>query len=90
MNIRKVLTTGALTLALIGSAAVAQDMFHNIDRARHPYLGGAQDLIGQAYEKISQGQKLDPNMQGHAQKAKDLLELASRELKLAEDTEKPK
>jgi hypothetical protein len=88
MNIRKVLTTGALTLALIGTAAGAQDIFHTIDQARHPYLGGAQDLIGQAYTKISEGQKVVPNMGGHAQKAKDLLEQASRELKLAEDTEK--
>ena len=88
MNVRRTLTTGAVAIGLIATTAFAQDVFHNIDRGRHPYLGGAQELMGQAYEKISAGQKVVPNMGGHAQKAKELLEQASHELKLAEDTEK--
>lgn len=87
MTIRNKVVTGALAAGLIVTAAWAQDAFHNIDRARHPYLGGAQELIGQAFVKISEGQKAVPHMGGHAQKAKELLEEASRELKLAEDTE---
>jgi hypothetical protein len=88
MNVRKMLVTGGIAVALISTTALAQDVFHNIDRSRHPYLGGAQELIGQAYVKISQGQKVVTNMGGHAQRAKELLEQASQELKLAEDTEK--
>jgi hypothetical protein len=88
MNVRKSLTTGAAVVALMATTAFAQDIFHDIDRARHPYLGGAQELIAQAYAKISEGQKVVTNMGGHAQHAKELLEQASKELKLAEDTEK--
>jgi len=88
MNLRRTFATGAVAVGLIATTALAQDIFHNINRDRHPYLGGAQDLIGQAYGKISEGQRAVPNMDGHAQKAKDLLEAASRELKLAEESEK--
>jgi hypothetical protein len=88
MNVRKTLLPGTIAVGLIATTAFAQDMFHNIDRARHPYLGGAQELIGQAYGRISEGQKAVPNMGGHAQHAKELLEQASHELKLAEDTER--
>jgi hypothetical protein len=88
MNVRRALTTGAVAIGLVVTTAFAQDIFHTIDRSQHPYLGGAQDLIGQAYVKISEGQKVVPHMGGHAQKAKELLQQASAELKLAEDTEK--
>ena len=88
MNLRKTLVACGIAIACISTAGLAQDMFHTIDRGRHPYLGGAQELIGQAFVKISDGQKVVHNMGGHAQRAKDLLQQASAELKLAEDSER--
>jgi hypothetical protein len=88
MNLRRTFATGAVAVALIATTALAQDIFHNINRDRHPYLGGAQELIGQAYGKISEGQRVVTNMDGHAQHAKELLEQASAQLKLAEESEK--
>ena len=56
----------------------------NISGARHPNLAAAQRLSAQAYEKIDAAQKANEfDMEGHAQKAKELLEQASRELKMA-------
>ncbi len=51
---------------------------------RHPNLAAAQRLIDQAYAKISDAQGANEfDMDGHAAKAKEHLEQANREIKLA-------
>ena len=56
----------------------------NVSPARHPNIAAAQRLSTQAYEKIVAAQKANEfDLGGHAQKAKDLLEQANRELKQA-------
>jgi hypothetical protein len=51
---------------------------------RHPNLRAAQQLVDQAFQRISDAQRANEwDMGGHAARAKDLLEQASREIKLA-------
>ena len=68
---------------LLGGIAIAQPK-QNVSGARHPNIAAAQRLSKQAFEKILDAQRANEwDMQGHAQKAKELLEQASNELKLA-------
>ncbi|HEY6392489.1 MAG TPA: hypothetical protein VIX89_14495 [Bryobacteraceae bacterium] len=75
--------------ALLGSTlavgvAMAQKPARNISGARHPNLAAAQKLSRQAWEKISEAQRANEwDLQGHAQKAKELLDQVNNELKLA-------
>jgi hypothetical protein len=76
------LSTGALLLW--GSVIIAQEPVQNIDGSKHPNLRNAQNSIVAAYHYIDASQKdNDFDMQGHAQKAKDLLREASNELKMS-------
>jgi hypothetical protein len=77
------LTLCCAVLLLAGSATLAAPPPDNVGR-RHPNLAAAQRLCTQAWERISAAQRANEfDMQGHAQKAKDLLEQANRELKAA-------
>jgi invasion protein IalB len=77
-----VLLCGFLLLA--GAAAIAQRPARNVSSARHPNLAAAQRLSQQAWEKIVEAQKANEwDLGGHAQKAKQLLEEANNEMKLA-------
>jgi hypothetical protein len=72
------------SLLAIGGAAVAQAPKTNVSGARHPNLAAAQRMSKNAYDKIVEAQKANEwDMAGHAQKAKDLLDQANGELKLA-------
>ena len=56
----------------------------NVSARRHPNLAAAQDLCSRAYQRIVQAQAANEwDMQGHAQKAKDLLDQVNHELKEA-------
>jgi len=51
---------------------------------RHPNIAAAQRLIEQAFDRISEAQRANEwDMRGHARRAKELLDQASHELKLA-------
>ena len=64
--------------------SLAQRPVTNIDAARHPNLAEAQHHLVQAFEKIEEAQKANKDeLGGHAEKAKELLDQASRELKEA-------
>jgi F0F1-type ATP synthase membrane subunit b/b' len=68
-------------LALMGVTS-AQRPETNIDPTRHANLAEAQHHILQAVEKIDEAQKMNKDeLGGHAEKAKQLLDQASRELK---------
>ena len=59
----------------------------NVNPSRHPNIAAAQRLSTQAYDKIVAAQKANEfDLGGHAQKAKELLEQANRELKEAAET----
>ena len=78
------LFTAALgTVVLAAGMAIAQPA-RNVSGARHPNLAAAQRLSQQAFEKISAAQQANEwDMQGHAAKAKELLDQVNRELKQA-------
>ena len=74
----QVLGLAGVTAAL----APAQQPKQNISASRHPNLAAAQKFCQQAYDKIVAAQGANEfDMQGHAQKAKNLLEQANTELK---------
>jgi len=76
---------GVLSLALIcGCVAVAQMPKENVNPHKHPNLAAAQRFSQQAWEKISAAQTANEwDMDGHAQKAKELLDQVNHELKMA-------
>jgi hypothetical protein len=81
MNLRKIVLGSALGFALVATGFVAGQ---DVSWKRHPNLAAAQRLIDQAYAKISDAQGANEwDMDGHAAKAKDHLDQANREIKLA-------
>jgi len=76
---------GMLALAMVcGGVAVAQMPKDNVSGNRHPNLAAAQHLSRQAWEKINAAQQANEwDMNGHAAKAKELLDQVNNELKLA-------
>ncbi len=73
----------AVCLVFMG-VTFAQRPETDIDPAKHPNLAEAQHHILQAAEKIDEAQKANKDeLGGHAEKAKQLLDQASRELKEA-------
>jgi hypothetical protein len=71
-------------LLLLGSVSFAAGPARNVSPARHPNIAAAQRLCHQAFERVVEAQRANEwDMEGHAQKAKDLLDQASQELKLA-------
>jgi hypothetical protein len=88
MKISKTLAGAVLVAALIGgSVAVAQKPVEDISGKRHPNLAAAQRLSEQAFNKITAAQEANEwDMQGHAAKAKDLLDQVNKELKLAAES----
>ena len=80
-TVRAVLLVAAL---MTGGVLVFAAPARNVSPERHPNLAAAQRLSHQAWEKITAAQKANEwDMQGHAQKAKDLLDQVNAELKLA-------
>lgn len=74
----------AVLLVLAGAVATAQRPKDNVSAARHPNIAAAQRLCTQAWEKIVAAQQANEfDMNGHAQKAKELLDQVNHELKLA-------
>ena len=74
-------------LLVVRGIAIAQPPERNISGARHPNLAAAQRFSRQAYEKIVAAQEANEwDLGGHAQRAKELLDQASNELKLAAET----
>ncbi len=69
---------------LLTGSHYAQPPARNVSSRRHPNITAAQRFSHQAWEKILAAQKANEwDMQGHAQKAKELLDQVNAELKLA-------
>lgn len=71
-------------LLLVGGIAVAQKPKENVNPGRHPNLAAAQELSRQAWQKVVDAQKANEwDMEGHAAKAKQLLDQVNNQLKMA-------
>jgi hypothetical protein len=80
----KFILTPLVGLAVLAGAAGIAQPARDISSRRHPNLAAAQRLTQQAFDKIAAAQQANEfDMGGHAQRAKDLLDQASRELKQA-------
>jgi len=88
MNVRKAILGSVVGLALFASGVlIAQGPERDVSGRRHPNIAAAQRLVQQAYDKITAAQQANEwDMNGHAQKAKDLLDQANHELKEAAET----
>jgi hypothetical protein len=84
----KIALTTVLAAGLMGGvAALAQKPVENVNPQKHPNLAAAQWLSQQAWEKIPAAQQANEwDMQGHAAKAKDLLDQVNKELKLSAES----
>src|SRR5215467_12604310 len=83
---RNVLMTILLTLSLLctGLVFAQKKPVENVSGRRHPNLAAAQRLVDQAFNKITAAQEANEfDLDGHAKKAKELLDEANRELKQA-------
>ena len=83
---RKLWIGVVLALALLCSGLVfaQKKPAQNVSAKRHPNIAAAQRLAGQAYQKVVAAQQANEwDLEGHAQKAKDLLDQANQELKKA-------
>jgi hypothetical protein len=79
----RILLSLLCVLLLAAMVAIAQPE-RDISARRHPNLAAAQRFSQQAFEKIVEAQRANEwDMNGHAQKAKNLLEEANRELREA-------
>lgn len=85
MKRKKLFLSSVLAGVLVcGGVVLAQAPGVDIDPGRHANLADAQKHIQQAYQKIDEAQQANRDQLGdHAQKAKDLLLQADRELKEA-------
>ena len=84
MMTSRILTPIIGALLLIGGYAIAQPPAQNVSKGRHPNIAAAQRLSEQAYQKITAAQEANEwDMQGHAKKAKQLLEEVNKELREA-------
>ncbi len=73
------------SMLLLSGVAIAQrEPAKNVSAARHPHLAAAQTAARNAYNQITQAQEANEwDLQGHAKKAKELLDQVNNELKLA-------
>jgi hypothetical protein len=73
-----------LGLATAGITIAQGPPERNVNPNHHPNIAAAQRFCDQAYNKIVAAQEANEwDMNGHAQKAKQLLDEANRELKAA-------
>ena len=80
----KLILALALLLACTALVFAQKKPAQNVSPKRHPNLAAAQKLSANAYQKVLAAQQANEwDLDGHAQKAKDLLDQANQELKQA-------
>jgi len=73
-----------LSAVLFCGVALAQEPVEDIDKKLHPNLAQAQHFVVQANNAVATAQKTNNyDMQGHAEKARQLLVQVNQELKAA-------
>jgi hypothetical protein len=84
MKSRREFPLQVLGLAGVTAALATAQPKQTVSSSKHPNLAAAQDLCEQAYNKCTAAQQANEfDMQGHAAKAKNLLEQANTALKAA-------
>jgi hypothetical protein len=72
---------------LCATTLTAQRPPENVGPKRHPNIAAAQRLVEQAFNRITAAQEANEfDLGGHAARAKELLDQANKELKLAAET----
>ena len=80
---KKIVVAALVGLAVFSGGALAAPV-ENVNPQLHPNLAAAQRLSREAYERITVAQQANHlDMEGHAARAKQLLEQVNHELKLA-------
>ncbi len=83
----KMLAFGFSAMALLSAATALAGPADNVSSRRHPNIAEAQRLVSEAYNRVTAAQQANEyDLNGHAAKAKELLEQANAELKLAAET----
>jgi formate dehydrogenase assembly factor FdhD len=83
MKRKRLFLSGIAAVLICGGAVLAQ-VGVDVDGHKHPNLAAAQQHIQEAYAKLDEAQNIYHDKLGdHAQKAKDLLTQANREIKAA-------
>lgn len=78
------LLLGLMTPGMMIAAPAQKKPVQNVSARKHPNLAAAQRLTAQAFQKVTAAQQANEyDMEGHAAKAKELLDQASNELKQA-------
>ena len=81
---KKIILTALVTAFVATAAVYAQKPKPNVNANKHPNLAAAQADLTRAWNKILDAQKANEfDLGGHAQKAKDLIDQANKELKQA-------
>jgi hypothetical protein len=79
-----ILAALCVMLLVAGVMYAAQPPARNVSPGHHPHLARAQQMAHNAWMQVTQAQKANEwDMNGHAQKAKDLLDQVNNELKAA-------
>ena len=82
----RIIKTSLVAVAVLAAApaAFAQEPAQNISPSRHGNLAAAQALTKQAFDKMTDAQNANEyDLGGHAGRAKELLDQAANEMKLA-------
>ncbi len=81
---RSYLTLLATGLLFAAAGASAQEPAQNVNPARHGNLAAAQDMVREAYDRVSAAQAAnDSHLGGHAARAKEYMREANDEIKMA-------
>lgn len=84
MKVRSIVFGAIISAGLVAGGFTLAQPAQNVNPGRHPNLAAAQRLTAQAYDKVIAAQQANEwDMQGHAAKAKQLLDEANNELKAA-------
>ena len=80
---KKTIVAAVLGFGMLGGLAIAKPQV-DVSARKHPNINEAQEFARKAYEKMSAAEKANEyDMGGHAKKAKELLNQAAEEMKLA-------
>ena len=78
------LVAAVACIAMLTAPALAKEPVENISPRTHPNLAKAQQFSRDAFNRITRAQKANEyDMEGHAARAKELLQQVNEELKSA-------
>ena len=91
MPSRKLSVVFLLAVLLCGVLLAQRKPVQNVSAGRHPNIAAAQRLSQQAFERVVVAQRANEwDLDGHAQKAEELLDQVNHELKQAAEASSDK